>query len=219
MHGAGWTLCFEMFFYLAFGLVLPFRRGIALVVLVLILALLAASRLLFDSAGTGLETVSNPLLLEFAAGILLALAYRRGWRLAPGLAWPLLVVAVAVIAISGQFEAVQDKYAPLRVLWWGLPAVAIVWAVVSLGSRQQFRPLHALLAIGDSSYSLYMLHVLILPAFGKAWRWAGWQHHLPETAFLLSAMGLCVGVSWLVYLWLERPVTVWLRDKWEAARA
>jgi peptidoglycan/LPS O-acetylase OafA/YrhL len=65
-----------------------------------------------------------------------------------------------------------------------------------------------LIALGASSYSLYIFHPFVIPAFGKAWPLT----HLQVPAFVpgLAAFGAALVVAHGVHLWIEKPMTEWL---------
>ncbi|MNI86179.1 hypothetical protein D3C73_1432460 [compost metagenome] len=83
-------------------------------------------------------------------------------------------------------------------LHWGLPSALIVLAFVAL--ERYFQGNRVLKALGDCSYSVYLIHVLVL--------YAGWfaSQRLHLNPYLV--FGLCVPsiglMSWFSYQWLER---------------
>ena len=212
LHVAGWSLCIEVLFYLLFTVALLFPKKIGMAFIGFALTLLVAAGVVFSVAGTPLEIFMSPLLLEFAAGMLLALAWRRRWLLPAGLAWPVLVLAFLAIGMSGYLLIVQDSLA--RVFWWGIPAVLMVWGAVSLETEGRLKPPKILLRIGDSSYSLYLLHILVLPVLAKGWRLTGWHHHLPQSVALILFFGVTVAACYIAYRMFERPLTKALQARW-----
>ena len=67
-----------------------------------------------------------------------------------------------------------------------------------------------LVALGASSYSLYLVHPFILPAFGKAWSMMHLSAKLPAFAPGLMAFSAALLVAHGIYLWLKKPMTAWL---------
>ena len=77
IHGVGWSLNFEMFFYVCFCLALPLGRRLGVAVLTaLLVGLVAINRTLPPP----LDYLAEPIVLEFAMGMLIALAVREGYR-------------------------------------------------------------------------------------------------------------------------------------------
>jgi exopolysaccharide production protein ExoZ len=132
----GWTLNYEMFFYLLFaaGLFAPARvRPWALTAT---LVSLVAIRPLSDVRNPLWATYTDPLLLEFGAGVWLGKAWSHGRLPGPSISWAL--VAAGLAGFTGVTLAGLDAVGPTRVLLWGLPAFALVAGAVSL---EHARPL------------------------------------------------------------------------------
>ncbi len=183
----GWTLNFEMFFYLLFGLAFLVRQRHHL--LLVSMALLLASEVL-GRLGVLSHFYNNGIIYEFLLGIGLGVLYRRG-LVREGRVLPLLTLLAAGYAIY-HLDASQ------RLLHWGLPSALIVLAFLAL--EPWFSGNRALKALGDCSYSVYLIHVLVL--------YAGWfaSQRLGLNPYLVFA--LCVPsiglMSWFSYRWLER---------------
>ncbi|MND19852.1 Acyltransferase family protein [compost metagenome] len=183
----GWTLNFEMFFYLLFGLAFLVRQRHHQ--LLVTAALLLASEIL-GRLGVLSRFYSNDIIYEFLLGIGLGVLHRRG-LIHHGRWLPLALLAVASLAI-------YHLDASRRLLHWGVPSAMIVLAFVAL--EPVFRGNRLLKALGDCSYSVYLVHVLVL--------YAGWfaSQRLQLNPYLVFA--LCVPsiglMSWFSYQWLER---------------
>lgn len=196
----GWTLNYEVFFYLLFalGLLAPGRLRPWLVTGVL--GSLVLARPLGDTDNALWATYTDPLLLEFAAGLWLGWAWTRERLPGPRAASLLIVLGLAGLAASA-VSGIDVSGA--RILIWGLPALALVAGAVSLERRGGFRRWRILEDLGDASYSTYLVHGL---AISGALRLMG---HLPSAppALVFSvaiAAGLAGGA--ICYRLLERPL-------------
>ncbi|MFJ4110296.1 acyltransferase family protein [Pseudomonas sp. NPDC089758] len=183
----GWTLNFEMFFYLLFGLAFLVRKRHQL--LLVTAALLLVSEVL-GRVGVLSRFYNNGIIYEFLFGIGIGVLYRRG-LVREALWLPLALLGVAVYAI-------YHLDASLRLLHWGLPSALIVLAFVAL--EPYFQGNRVLKALGDCSYSVYLIHVLVL--------YAGWfasqrLHLNPYLVFALCVPSIGL-MSWFSYQWLER---------------
>ncbi len=190
---------YEVLFYALFALVLFFRLSPTRV-LVPLLVVLGLAGPLFKSAHWGILLMLNPLLIEFGYGVLIGAAVRA--RLLPGLAVsrPLAILALAII-----FFAEPHAHVP-RFLLWGLPAAALVTAAAALEPQLHHRLPRWLLLLGDASYSLYLLHQLILFAVsGLALRFALNQPHT-VVALSFAAFALCIAAGVLCYRFVELPI-------------
>ncbi|MEI2831486.1 acyltransferase family protein [Pseudomonas mosselii] len=183
----GWTLNFEMFFYLLFGLAFLVRQRHHL--LLVTGALLLVSEVL-GRLGVLSRFYSNDIVYEFLLGIGLGVLYRRG-LIRQGLWLPLGLLGVAGYALY-HLDASQ------RLLHWGLPSALVVLAFIAL--ERYFKGNRVLKALGDCSYSVYLVHVLVL--YGGLF--ASERLHLnPYLVFALCVPSIGL-MSWLSYHWLER---------------
>ena len=197
----GWTLVYEMGFYLVFALLLflPARLrpwGLlgwgALVALGLALG--------WQNGGAVAFHLFNPLTFEFLAGAAAALAFLR-WdgnrALGLGLAGIGLASLLLWLFIGTTFE---DGWT--RALRFTPPATALVLGAALL-DRHGRRAWTPLVRLGDWSYSLYLTHLLSLSLLALLWR------HLDlglAPLFLLLAILFAVIVSALTYRLVEAPV-------------
>jgi len=212
----GWTLNYEMFFYLIFALLIflaPARRFVAL--LLSFLLLIAVARLLAVTSGP-FSFWSDPIVLEFVAGCALGLLVFHGTtrRLPPWLA--LLLLAVSLIGFLTLPH--PDTTGWMRLVHRGLPATGIVLAVVSLEGRLP-RPTHGFWKfahlVGDASYSLYLAHLYAVRALTHVWDKWGPAVTTPGTALAFILVCICLGmVAGLATYWLiEKPATAFARAR------
>jgi exopolysaccharide production protein ExoZ len=195
----GWTLTYEAFFYgiMALALAAPKDRRLQIVSGLL----LAASLIGFAYHGW-YTLLANPMLLEFLAGVGLARLWARGgFERLPRASGPgLIAVGLAVLAAC-QLSGLRDDF--LRPFVWGPPAAAIVAGALKLqadGRIGSGRLALALVAQGDASYSLYLVQAPVIAAF--AWLTPAWPMALRAPA----SFALAVGLGWLCYRLVERPL-------------
>ncbi|NNA55879.1 acyltransferase family protein [Pseudomonas koreensis] len=189
----GWTLNYEMLFYVLFACALVFRWQVRLLV---VAALLFATCQAF---GWVSEFYRSDIVYEFLLGIGIGLLYRRGW-IGAGLWLPLLGIGAALLAIY------QLTPAP-RLLNWGVPSAVLVMACMALERYVERSRLLKLL--GDCSYSVYLMHVLVLSAGGFIARQYGIN---PYLMFILCVLAIGVG-SWMSYEWVEKRSYQWLKAR------
>ena len=204
VHGLGWTLNYEMFFYLMFAVALAFPRGLAIGILTTAFVLFAVIGALFELPPQ-FEFWFSPIILEFCFGMLIGLAYLRGVRIATTTAWVLGGIAIASFA----FTAMNGL--GWRTLQWGVPSALLVTAAtLSATTSTSTRPAGVGILLGDASYSLYLLHPLVIAIMGQTLApWFGFS-----SAPWLAALSMIVGsvaVSIAAYMLFDRPVTRWLQ--------
>ena len=209
----GWTLCYEMYFYAVFALLLtlPRRWFLPLCATLFLMGVYAGEAAMQRDLAlpAWLTVATNTLLLEFLLGACVAFAFLRGWLLPPMLAWSAMVGALATVALST--EAEWGLWT--RVLCLGVPGAALVWGAVSL-ERAQWRTPRWLVTLGDSSYSLYLVHPFVIALFGKVWAKLGLAASVPASMAFVPAFVAAVWAGHLAWRWIEQPVTHRLQAAW-----
>jgi peptidoglycan/LPS O-acetylase OafA/YrhL len=193
VYSLGWTLNYEMFFYAVFALFLglPRPRAVAAVALALGAAVLAGW--LLRPASVALAFWTNPIMLQFAAGMGLALL---GVSL-PGAAR--LVLAVAGLALL--VLAPEEWHRGLRFA----PGAVLLVAAAALGPEPRLGPRTAawMARLGDASYALYLVHPFALRGVALAYAALG----LPAALAAALAVTLAVAVALASHRWFEAPLT------------
>lgn len=192
----GWTLNYEMLFYVLFAWALLFRLQVRLLV---VAALLFAVCQAWTGFGWVSEFYRSDIVYEFLLGIGIGMLYRRGW-IGPALWLPLLGIGAALLAI---YHLPPEP----RLLNWGVPSAVLVMASMALERHVERNRLLKLL--GDCSYSVYLMHVLVLSAGGYLARRYGIN---PYLMFVVCALAIAIG-SWLSYEWVEKRSYQWLRAR------
>ncbi len=206
--GIGWTLQYEMFFYAIFAvaLVWPIKKAIPGVIVAIVTLVLAG--IILQPANVQLQFWSNPIMLEFAAGVALGWAYIRGWRLRSEYFWGLIYAGLFLVALAPEFSSDVEIW---RVTFYGVPALMIVVACI-LTRNVEFRPVPSLLVtLGASSYALYLTHPFTLGIITMIWEWLGITamigFGLLPWIYTLVAMVICAIVGHGVHLLVEMPAT------------
>lgn len=205
-----WTLSFELYFYLVYACVFSFLQGWRsnLALLAWGGTIAAANLLLHPTeAQPVLHLVCSPLNLEFIAGCFVArMAGRIGRTASAGC----LLAGIAIMLIGTlQFGAAPVMFPSLawvRVAVYGVGAALMVLGAVGLEAVARRAP-QVFVAIGDSSYSLYLSHILTLGAVGFLW-----QHLLARPGMLnhVAMVTTCIVAAlvwgWISYAFIEQPL-------------
>ena len=204
----GWTLNFEMFFYVMFAgaLAMPRERRFLPVACVLVglplLGLMVATPQQIRVIPA--LVLLSPLLVEFLLGVILASTFERAWR--PRLAWCWASVAagVAALVVLPSPPGGDDW---TRLAFYGAPAFLIVGGAVGVEtSASRFRAGRLPLLLGAASYSIYLSHTFAISMAGKL---------LPKSlgiwVFSAAAVLASIVVGVAVYQLMERPLLKALR--------
>lgn len=204
--GVGWTLLFEMLFYVIFTIGLW----------------LGANPFLFSSAVLGFFAVGsafrpvtnwpvwaydfNPVVLYFIVGMLfgklvMSEQYRaRAWRLAVALTVTVIVIALVPGGVR------WGSHSPFRMLTVSALVLSVIVAEPLL-RRLARKPV---LFLGNASYSIYLFHPLIAPPVPVVLAKFGIINF--SLAVVLSVV-IAIGSTSLIYQLVERPVTRRLRSE------
>lgn len=203
MLEVGWTLVYEMMFYILFAiiLVLPARmRPFGLLIWAVLVV--AGNQLGGQTAGAIPFHLFSSLSLEFLAGAATALIYLRFQGSRP-FAYGLIGIGVIVMGvwffIGGPF---QDEWP--RVLRLTLPACALILGAAWLDRHGATAP-RAAVTLGDWSYSLYLTHLLSLVLLGRLWTMAGLAD-LPALILIIALILFSLIVAGLTYHLIEKPL-------------
>lgn len=196
----GWTLNYEMFFYLlfAFSVLAPERLRLPLLAALLLLSTGLAAQPWVSGF------YANAIVYEFLLGVALGVAYSRGW-IVPARLWPMLALLGAALAIY-LFDSSN------RLLHWGLPSALLVAACLAL--EPYFRTASWLKGWGDCSYSVYLVHVLVL---SLGW-YAAQRFELPVYAVIAACMPVIAVLSWASYALIERRLFSYARARLDDRR-
>lgn len=138
----GWTLEYEMLFYLVFTVAIFAKRHIALIASIAVIVL-------------GLTLGYGWLVVEFATGVAVAAIVRRPGKPPRAIVWVLLALGILTLA----FSIVVPYNENLRPLFWGLPSAAVV---LSSAWLPQVRSRLAVVA-GRISYPVYLIQWFVNP--------------------------------------------------------
>jgi exopolysaccharide production protein ExoZ len=192
----GWSLNFEMFFYvlMTLALFLPRARQIWVVTGVLIALILAGIFVAPHSTFAG--TYTSPRMIEFVAGLWLARCWMReclpDWRI--GIA---SVIAGFALVVIGHF-AHYDDFGNFYIPYAALSSFLIVLGALSIEAGGKLFHSSWLKLIGDASYSIYLLHDFVIPVIVRT--------PLPAPVQFIAMVLLSIAVGIGSFHFFERPV-------------
>ena len=205
IYSLGWTLNYEMFFYVVFAAFVSQTRTRALLLVGVTLGCLIAAHPLVPRAATAFVFWTDPIIAEFLFGIVIAMIATTTLSLPD---W--LRVAGAVLAagalVAGHLEG-AGLSEPVGV---GVPT-AILVAVAVLGRPI---PIPALLTvIGEASYALYLVHPFAMRGVSIVWSVLHLTGPAAAACYIVVSLVLALLSAVATHLWFERPVGTWLRTR------
>ena len=184
----GWTLQIELLFYLVFAATLLLSAlWLRLIAILFVLICLALFGFLHGPVDAFVTDLTQPLMLEFAAGIVIATQYDR-LRSMP--IWASAAMPLAGFAIIALCASPTIDGAPIRAITLGPAAVLIIAGSVGLESALRAAPLRLPLLIGDASYSLYLTHPISISIAAFVWE----RLRLPTGSSVVAALFVPVAI-------------------------
>lgn len=211
----GWTLNYEMFFYCLFSLCLLMpRRYVGFLAVAIIITLAILGILVPKGASAPVRFWTHNIIIEFAFGIVIAMAYERYGRIKANLYVSVTLISVGFILLYYLNTPPRPIELP-RFISAGVPAAIITLSVVLLfPAKAEARLPRIGVALGDSSYSLYLTHRFVqrpiqilttrLSPFGA-------EHN--GGFYLIVAVIGAVITGQVVFMTIERPLLKWMRMK------
>ena len=159
--GPGWTLAYEIYFYLCFGVLMCLGLSRGFFALFTFFALSILIGILFNVHNAFLKFLSNSLLIEFLCGSAIAYIVILSERdiVPKNLSFIMQITAICAL-ISTYF--VGYRSIPTFITW-GVPSAVLIAGLV-FNERQGFiwGFVQRFAFLGNSSYSLYLLHILLI---------------------------------------------------------
>ena len=203
LYAQGWTLNFEMFFYICFAVTLPLKRAIALSTLAIAFVALTTFGLVSDLPWP-IDRWANTNIIEFVLGLGLAEVYARGFQISLPVAVAMAAAGFAIFALT---IGSVDAWLPYRGFVWGPPALAVVAAAALYRPRRSSFARTALERLGDASYALYLVHYAFFMLLGDM------VGRLVLVTVIPPAFygGLCffgaIVLAFIVHFYVEQPIT------------
>ena len=202
--GQGWTLNFEVFFYLIFAVALALRTEWRLPAIGASLLALPVLGVFVLTPEIPITTLLSPLLIEFLGGIGIAWFVTTGRRLPVGWSWTCVILGVALLACAE--PAADAEWG--RLLEFGIPAFFVVGGMVGAETSGALRFTRLPLWLGDASYSIYLSHTFVISALGKVW-----PNSLAPWPFIVTATVCSALMGGLIYVVIERPLLALMRGR------
>ena len=216
----GWSLNFEMFFYVMFALALRFsRRWSPLLCVGAIVGVVVVIQG-FSIGGPIAQFYARPIVLEFCFGV--AVFYMFSWcserktaiaRL-PAFKWVLWAVLIGNLVAINVFEHSYREELP-RYLVAGIPATLIVLSALLLERVYGVATKNKLIVLlGEASYIVYLIHPYIVFTVLRVFVHDPQSLSTPALVALIAGLlALTSAVSIAAHLWFEKPLMASLRNR------
>lgn len=213
----GWTLSFEILFYILNALLIGFaviRKDLYLITIITGLFLLG---LLVHTDNKQLTFLTSPMIMEFAFGVVIAMVYKRSVNVPPLLSLIMIFTGMLMFVklivfgygeVSEVLFVLANKSVEQRLILWGIPSVVFCAGLIWLEKAKPERIVKSrfLLLLGDASYSIYLAHPLCYAMLGSILRRVYFLSHLPGDVLILMFVCLATGSGIVFHLYVEKPM-------------
>ena len=190
----GWTLEWEMLFYLIFALSLhvnSLKKMIGFIGAMLICTAIA---------------LEQYIIIEFFFGILVAWTFQKKTHFKNHGIIALLagMLLLALSMLPGLPVLEMNKF---RVIIWGVPALLIVFGAVHSPQLKN----STLSFLGDASYSIYLIQALSIPAFYKLS--VKFTNKINGDVLAALCLIFTAALGCAVYFFIEKPLSNYLKSR------
>lgn len=212
----GWTLNYEVLFYLLFAAALAFGRakwvvlaGAFALLLVGLPTLSGQTPVLDPYVDYGLPVpylnlAANPIVWDFVVGVAVGLVLRKTTL---PLTRPLSLAMCAAAGLLCAIQLLTSFRSGHGVLHSTLPLAALVLLVANHEMRFGARVPRLLVYLGDISFSLYLWHAVVFTAMYRWFAERGLEDFATAPAFLVLAVATSIALSHVSQRLIERRLS------------
>jgi exopolysaccharide production protein ExoZ len=205
----GWSLNYEMFFYFIFGIALLIGSEAcrAIVIGVLFCGLVLVGWLCRPESAIG-TTYTNPGLLLFVDGVVLAMVYQT-----KGINNAVLGGALICVGALARFIGLPSSLSSFETII-GLSPALIVAGMLSLEPTFRLRPSLVLCTVGNASYSIYLSHLFFLRLSEIGWHYVNFgSNEVLRVTYVVFAFIFAIAGGIAVHYVIERPMLLLFHQK------
>jgi exopolysaccharide production protein ExoZ len=211
----GWTLNYEIFFYLcAFISIIISRKKILITTLVFFVSFFLYFKYFFLESSSALKFFfSTTLIFEFLLGVIAFYIFKfyQNIKIIPII--PIVAAIVSYIIMIYYEAETKELDKDLRIYFYGFPSLVLV---LSLCFLEKFftnnNCIKILLNIGHASYSIYLSHIFII-GFLKITNAKFNFFIFPDLINHLFTIFICLILGRLVYIFIDKPINYILKKK------
>jgi exopolysaccharide production protein ExoZ len=194
LHGTAWSLQNEIFFYLIFGVLILNRRvGLALLTTWIVVCIACA----FGDPSDPDIAATSFFNVEFLFGMAAAVAFRRFHIVRPT-AWLFLGLLAFGTTAACEVMGLISMSGVAGRLCYGLASSAIVLGMACRERCTESLQLPWLArALGEASYSLYLIHLSVFLVLLKIYKTAGLMNVAPAPILFLGMVSAAVAIALL----------------------
>lgn len=218
----GWSLNYEIYFYILIGISILFSQHkwlifFLLILITLVVIPLSTSHFTFDSNKTYnysskyLNLITNPIIWNFVYGVAIGLLYTNkfSFSILTKLFSQLWIVSLFIVLAVWQY--LSGFFGGLGPLQWGIGASALFLAFTFYTSNKSILFPAWLIKLGDMSFSIYLLHLPVKILIESIFIKLQYPIYGSGTAMFFLTLSMTVILSSLSYEYIEIKFSNFLR--------
>lgn len=200
----GWTLSYEFLFYFIFSTSLLMNLYIKFLLPCLIIFTFYIFGFIINSDNYFFLFLTSHYILEFSFGILAFYIFQKNIK---SFYWAVFFILISIVFVL-YVNINIDNVKPNRIIQFGLPSFVFFIGVILMEpifrTKSNFFLSRLLIALGDSSYSLYLSHIFTLVIFSVLFSYLGINENGISFILLLVIFSLVIGH--ICYVCVEKPL-------------
>jgi exopolysaccharide production protein ExoZ len=215
----GWSLNFEMFFYVVFALALLISPQRAPLFCVAWIILFYGAIHMFATRSDIMNFYARPIVLEFCYGVLVYYIFRwvterkAALEKVAVLKYLLMLVFVGGLVTIAVLEHVYGERIP-RHLAAGIPAFFIVLSALLLERLFAVSTSNrTIYLLGEASYIIYLVHPYIVFTVLRLFVKNAALGAPALAVLIVGLLALTSAIAVAIHVWFEKPVMAYLRAK------
>lgn len=205
----GWTLIYEVYFYIIFGLFILFGKQNKLLIYALLwFSFIAIGSNYFKCNYLLSNFIFSPWGVEFIFGILLGIYFLKYDYRIPYAKMLLFLSFLTLFFIgfyqNGSLLGLEGGWS--RTLIYGTPAFLLVFFAIEV-EKQGFILHNFFIKLGDASYSIYLSHLFVMNAIGVVFMRFWSSNYIYEIAMLIMMTTISLLFGLISYKYIETPIT------------
>ena len=200
----GWSLNYEMYFYLVFAVFLMFPgvRMLLFMSAYYLFTVYLLPHILPDGVIEGFYT--RFIVLEFLVGAWIGYLFINNIRLPERLKWP--AIALAAFTVIPVF--IPDVFQDITGMGYSrfMASIIIIGCLALPRGIEDIRVPQILKMSGDSSYTVYLSHAFFIGGVTQVILFLGLEPYINAWILFILVMLACVIGGWIFYLLFELPM-------------
>jgi exopolysaccharide production protein ExoZ len=186
--GVAWSLRHEMFFYLMFSLLILNKKVFLPLFYVWTIGIFFFSVVpVINIANPWLNVIFSSINLEFIFGCLIAYFHLNNKTDKS----KLVIIGLILVALSMVIQV--SGFSINRVITWGIPTAILILGLVGLETKKDIIIPKFLVFLGDASYSIYLVHIIVILIIDKVVNFESYSSNLAVVMLIISILTATIG--------------------------